>query len=278
MDEGRRYKGRRGQARATDPERWKIQKGCADEAMKRNLLVVLPTGSGKTLIAIKVIELTLELEPARRIIFMAPNNHLVEQQCRAIEDPPPWTLVPHLATMDECEEPHRTIGVCESRQPGVDLGDQRTDFAHVFKSCQVVACTPAKLMHALMCGRVSMDEIALLIFDEAHHYVGSEPYAVLMQYFYRPLPVERRPRVLALTASPVERPSTEEDQQTEGARRALAKIEAELDAEAWTAPLGAPRTPCPGTPRSPRHCLAFPAPPGMPGNPLAPSGTPPLPF
>ena len=33
---------------ATDSSRWEIQERCAKRALERNLLVVLPTGSGKT--------------------------------------------------------------------------------------------------------------------------------------------------------------------------------------------------------------------------------------
>ena len=106
---------------ATDLERWKIQERCAKQAMDRNLLVVLRTGSGKTLIAIKAIEMTLEREPTRRIIFLAPTHQLVVQQCSAIED-----QLRHLDTMgDGTDHPHHTIGICESRlqaAPGANPG------------------------------------------------------------------------------------------------------------------------------------------------------------
>ena len=232
---------------AKDLDRWRIQERCAKQAMDRNLLVVLPTGSGKTLIAIKAIEMTLECEPARSIIFLAPHFPLVVQQAEAIG----YEL--GLDIMGDGTDRHHTIGICESRLQATH-DDQRTDFGHVFESCQVLACTPMKLLHALQHKRISIDQIALLVFDEAHNKIGSEPYSVLMQYFYRPLPVETRPRVLALTASPVERPPKVEDQTIEGARHALARIEADLDAtvdseaaEAWST-LGAPHIPCPRSP------------------------------
>ena len=232
---------------AKDLDRWRIQERCAKQAMDRNLLVVLPTGSGKTLIAINAIEMTLERERTaqrtRSIIFLAPHSPLVVQQAEAIKDEL------GLDSMGDGMDRHHTIGICGSRlQAGHD------DFGHVFESCQVLACTPMKLLHALQHNRISIDQIALLVFDEAHHFYGSEPYSVLMQYFYRPLPIEMRPRVLALTASPVERPPKEEDQTIEGARHALARIEADLDATvdseaatAWST-LGAPYIPCPRSP------------------------------
>ena len=242
---------------ATDSSRWEIQERCAKRALKRNLLVVLPTGSGKTLIAIEAIKMTLEREPKRSVIFLAPTVPLVVQQAEKIADEL------ELDGMGDGTERHHTIGICENRLQAAH-DDQRADFAHVFHSCQVLACTPVKLLHALMSARISMAQIALLVFDEAHHISRSEPYAVLMQYFYRPLPVEARPRVLALTASPwVARFATVkvEEQTLEGAQQALARIEADLDAAVdieavreWSG-LGAPLTPAP---RSPRVAVALP--------------------
>ena len=127
---------------AKDLDRWRIQERCAKQAMDRNLLVVLPTGSGKTLIAIMAIEMTLERERTaqrtRSIIFLAPHSPLVEQQAKAISD----ELELHI--MGDGTDRHDTIGICGSRlQAGHD------DFGHVFESCQVLACTPMKLLHAL---------------------------------------------------------------------------------------------------------------------------------
>lgn len=47
------------------------QKAAADAAERRNLLVVLPTNSGKTLIAAELVRRTLEREPRRKIVFAA---------------------------------------------------------------------------------------------------------------------------------------------------------------------------------------------------------------
>lgn len=47
-----------------------------------------------------------------------------------------------------------------------------------------------------------MASIALVVIDEAHHTIKKTFYSTIMEYFY--YPCAQRPRILALTASPVE--------------------------------------------------------------------------
>lgn len=48
-----------------------------------------------------------------------------------------------------------------------------------------------------------LQDVSLLVFDEAHHATGDHPYAAIIQDYYHRLPTGSRPRVLGLTASPV---------------------------------------------------------------------------
>ena len=117
MVDPRRYKA------ATDSSRWEIQERCAKRALERNLLVVLPTGSGKTLIAIEAIKMTLEREPKRSVIFLAPTVPLVVQQAEKIADEL------ELDGMGDGTERHHTIGICENRLQAAH-DDQRADEAY----------------------------------------------------------------------------------------------------------------------------------------------------
>jgi endoribonuclease Dicer len=82
---------------------------------------------------------------------------------------------------------------------------------------RVVVTTPQVLLDALRHGYINLArDIALLVFDEAHHAADKHPYNLIMREFYMGLP-ERdsdalppdagysyvRPHVLGLTASPI---------------------------------------------------------------------------
>lgn len=49
-----------------------------------------------------------------------------------------------------------------------------------------------------------MQQIGLLVFDEAHHCVGNHAYCQIMIDFYHTAALQQRPQVLGLTASPTE--------------------------------------------------------------------------
>jgi hypothetical protein len=50
---------------------------------------------------------------------------------------------------------------------------------------------------------LQMQQIGLLVFDEAHHCSKDHPYAQIMEDFYHTAELEQRPKVLGLTASPI---------------------------------------------------------------------------
>lgn len=68
---------------------------------------------------------------------------------------------------------------------------------------QVVVSTPQVLLDAMRNGHISLGEhIGLLVFDEAHHVADKHPYNMIMQEHYFRLPIDLRPAILGLTASP----------------------------------------------------------------------------
>jgi ERCC4-related helicase len=151
------------------------QAAIAHAAAEHNTLVVLPTGLGKTAIALRVIADRLLTEPTRSILFLAPTRPLVVQHAREVErslfTPPPLLL---------------TGAVSPARR------------AELLRPPQVVVATPQVIANDLTHGDFPLSTFALVVFDEAHRAAGDYPYVTIArQNLEGP-----RARVLAMTASP----------------------------------------------------------------------------
>ena len=76
---------------------------------------------------------------------------------------------------------------------------------NVVNNNMVVVCTAEILRQCLHHAYIRMDQINLLIFDEAHHAKKEHPYAKIILDFYNQEESQaRRPRVFGMTASPVD--------------------------------------------------------------------------
>src|SRR3989344_8054063 len=58
------------------------QKSIAETCLKKNCLVVIPTGLGKTLIALLVTIERMKQFPGEKVLFLAPTRPLAEQHLR----------------------------------------------------------------------------------------------------------------------------------------------------------------------------------------------------
>jgi len=153
----------------------RYQADIADHAVDRNTLVVLPTGLGKTSIALRVIAECLRREPTRSVLFLAPTRPLVVQHARSVVEtlfaPEPLVLT------------------------GAIAPERRAALLH---PPQVVVATPQVIANDLAEGGFPLDSFSLLVFDEAHRAVGDYPYVALG----RANLAGGKARVLAMTASP----------------------------------------------------------------------------
>lgn len=147
----------------------------ARAAVDRNTLVVLPTGLGKTSIALRVIAELLRREPTRSVLFLAPTRPLVVQHARSVAQ----TLF--------APEPLVLTGA---------IGPDRR--AALLQPPQVVVATPQVIANDLEEGGFSLDGFSLIVFDEAHRAVGDYPYVSIG----RANRAGPHLRVLAMTASP----------------------------------------------------------------------------
>ena len=95
-----------------------------------------------------------------------------------------------------------------SGNDGIDRWSEQGIWDDALRNMNIVVCTHQVLLDALIHGFVHMQNIALLVFDEAHHCVRSHPANKIMQNFYHARRREgqsKLPSILGLTASPIVR-------------------------------------------------------------------------
>ncbi|PHH50670.1 Dicer-like protein 1 [Ceratocystis fimbriata CBS 114723] len=187
-----------------------------ERAKKQNTIIVLDTGihifqvtlctmplltyslgSGKTLISVLLLRYVAEQELERRSLglekrvsfFLVEKVPLVHQQFHVI-----ISNLPYAAT--------RIWGGSDNRPR------TKEEWSSDMKSNMIIVCTAAMLQKALASTYVKMCQVNLLVLDEAHHAKKNHPYARLIKDYYLCEPEATRPRILGMTASPVD---TQED-------------------------------------------------------------------
>ncbi|KMT03583.1 hypothetical protein BVRB_8g192580 [Beta vulgaris subsp. vulgaris] len=166
----------------------KYQLELARKAFEENVIVVLETGCGKTLIAILLMCDMAHLinNPLKNVcVFLAPTVVLVRQQARVIEQFTDFN-----------------VGVYS----GDDAKHLKTHVAweRELEQYEVLVMTPQVLLRSLCHCFIKMERIALLIFDECHYAQkeSNHPYAEIMKVFYD-MKVAQVPRIFGMTASPI---------------------------------------------------------------------------
>ncbi len=148
-----------------------ILSNCVD----KNTLVVLPTGMGKTAVAMMLAVQRLKQFPKSKIIFLAPTKPLAQQQLRYFNQ--------HVDT------------------PSVlftgSVAPKKREL--LWKDAQLIFSTPQGLVNDVVSNRIDLKDVSLLVVDEAHRAVGDYDYVFLAKQFNKKA---RFPKILALTASP----------------------------------------------------------------------------
>jgi len=145
---------------------------------KKNTLVVIPTGMGKTIIAVVLSAYRLEKAPSSKVVMLAPTRPLVGQHHRRFQQM--LLVVPEKQNIITGETP-------SSKR------------ATLWQNSNLLFMTPQTLRHDIEQERYDLSEVSLLIFDEAHRASGQYDYVGIADYYVRQ---GRNPRILALTASP----------------------------------------------------------------------------
>ncbi len=143
-----------------------------------NTLVVLPTGLGKTAIAMMLVAQRLQQYPDSKCLILAPTRPLVDQHTA--------TLRRHLPSMGD-----QIVVFTGSVTP-----EKR---ALYWKEKQIIISTPQGLENDVIGNKIDLRDVSALIIDEAHRAVGDYSYVWIAQQYHKH---SRWPRLLALTASP----------------------------------------------------------------------------
>ncbi len=178
------------------PEVWRVAEGLVEHPLLRpcvlrglpfqielartgldeDLLVVLPTGLGKTVIAALVAAEVLRRQDGK-VLVLAPTRPLVQQHADSFRH---WLVPLHTA---------RFTGTVK-----------RPVREGTWSDADLVFATPEIVQNDLAAGRYDLRDVALVVFDEAHHAVGKYVYVPIAERYRAGRPTGGR--VLGLTASP----------------------------------------------------------------------------
>ena len=159
------------------------QLGIAMKALDANTMVILPTGLGKTAIALLVAASRLYNEGGK-VLMLAPTKPLVEQHLRFFEkfllakSPAGPDASPFAMFTGEAPPAERTAD---------------------WERSQVIFATPQVVKNDLIAGRYTLQDVTLLIVDECHRAVGTYAYVFLARRYHD---TAAKPLLLAMTASP----------------------------------------------------------------------------
>ncbi|MBN2094641.1 MAG: DEAD/DEAH box helicase family protein [Candidatus Aenigmarchaeota archaeon] len=147
----------------------------AKSAISKNTLVVIPTGMGKTNIALLVVAERLNKVDGK-VLFLAPTKPLVEQHKKTFEK---------LSELADLE---------------VITGTIRPDLrGKHYQRSRIIFATPQTIENDLKSGILNFEDFVLLIVDEAHRSVGNYAYTYIAENY---MGRAKNPLLIALTASP----------------------------------------------------------------------------
>ncbi len=157
-------------------ERRLYQETIIASASRKNSLVVLPTGIGKTMIAIGVAAMRLQAFADSRVLILAPTKPLVEQHKKSFEN----VLIAggfQVITGESAPELRKTL----------------------WASAPVIFATPQVVQNDIITGAFDLNDFSLIVFDEAHRTTGDYAYTFIARKYAERA---KNPLILGLTASP----------------------------------------------------------------------------
>ncbi len=154
------------------------QETIMDSCAKGNCLVILPTGLGKTKTAIMAAVHRLNAFPNSKILFLTVTKPLAEQIYNDVKE---------CTDMEENKIALFTGYVSpEKRQ-------------ELWKNSVITVSTPQCIENDIINNRIDLENVSLMIADEAHNAVKDYSYTWVAKQYHKK---SRWPRIIGLTASP----------------------------------------------------------------------------
>ena len=145
---------------------------------KKNCLVVLPTGLGKTLIALMLTIKRMQEFPGERVVFLAPTKPLAEQHLNYFKK--------HLPEL---------FGDMQLFTGQVNAGNRKK----IWQTADIIFSTPQCVANDLKNNLYDLKKVCLLIEDEAHRCTKNYDYNYIAKKY---MEQAEHPRIMGLTASP----------------------------------------------------------------------------
>lgn len=154
------------------------QNAIFETCKEKSCLVVLPTGTGKTLVALMLAVDRFKKFPLKKIVFLAPTRPLVEQHLNYFQKNLPEGFADLQLFTGKTEAPQRR---------------------KIWQTAEFIFSTPQCISNDVKRGLYGLEDVALLIVDECHRCLKNYAYNLLSQKYKEQ---SENPLVLGLTASP----------------------------------------------------------------------------
>jgi ERCC4-related helicase len=145
---------------------------------KKDCLVILPTGTGKTLIALMLTINRFKKFPLQKILILAPTRPLIEQHFNSFKKNLP----------EDWADMQLFTGKTEAKKR-----------KEIWQTAEFIFSTPQCISNDLKKELYKLNEVSLLVVDECHRCLKNYAYNAISQKYKIQATA---PRVLALTASP----------------------------------------------------------------------------
>lgn len=153
------------------------QLNLAGKALEGPSLVVLPTGLGKTIIALFVIASRLQRFGGKALV-LSPTKPLVEQHAsffRKVMNIPEEEVLTFTGSISPAER------------------------EKLWEKGRLIVSTPQVIENDILTKRISLEDVSHVTFDEAHRAVGNYAYTFIAEKYFE---AAKNPHILAITASP----------------------------------------------------------------------------